>query len=179
MKLKGIYNDYFGMKAIIGILKTGIFLCVLGMLNSCSQNKETTIKKSYMENNGLVIKKSQLTFEATYEKLRNIIDTNPNLKIILELDHSKNAASKDLELRPTRILIFGNPMLGTPLMQNQPTLAIDLPQKVLVYQENNEVFVVYNNPSYLKERHAVEGKDEVLTKITGALHKITDAATGN
>jgi len=163
------------MKIIIKILKTLILLSVFAVSISCNQ-KST---KSFMENNGLVIKKSNQTFEATYNKLRGVIEANPNLKIILELDHSKNAASKDLELRPTRILVFGNPMLGTPLMQAQPTLAIDLPQKVLVYQENNEVFVAYNDPSYLKERHAVEGKEELLAKIAGALGKITDAALEN
>jgi len=83
--------------------------------------------------NGLIIKKSSLDFETTYTSLKNTLKANPNLKIILELDHSKNAASKDLNLLPSKIIMFGNPALGTPLMQNQATTAIDLPQKILVF----------------------------------------------
>ena len=69
-----------------------------------------------MNTNGLIIKTSNNDFEATYQKLRGILEGNPNLKIILELDHSKNAANADIELLPTRIILFGNPKLGTPLM---------------------------------------------------------------
>ncbi len=126
-----------------------------------------------MEQTGLIVKESNLDFETTYATIRDRIENNPNLKIILELDHSKNAASKDLELRPTKLLVFGNPNLGTPLMQVSPTLAIDLPQKVIVYQEKDQVYIAYNDQAYLKQRHDIDGKDEVLAKITGALDKIT------
>ncbi len=160
------------------VIKILISIMIVGMLlPSCNQDK---IKNTVpMENNGLVIKKSDLDFETTYANLKNLLEANPNLKIILELDHSKNAASKGLKLRPTKIIVFGNPMLGTPLMQSQPTLAIDLPQKVLVYQlENNEVQIAYNNPEYLKERHGAEGVEEVLAKIANALDAITNKAIG-
>lgn len=125
--------------------------------------------------NTLIIKESPYDLEVTYNKLRTIIDNNPNLKIILELDHSKNAASVDLALNPTKIIMFGNPKLGTPLMQASPTVSIDLPQKITVYTNaNSEVKIAYNNPMYLKERHQIEGKDEILNKINGALNTITD-----
>ncbi len=142
---------------------------VLLLVTSCTCNKQ----QHSMEPTGLIVKESNLDFETTYATIRDRIENNPNLKIILELDHRKNAASKDLELRPTKLLVFGNPNLGTPLMQVSPTLAIDLPQKIIVYQEKDQVYIAYNDPAYLKQRHDIEGKDEVLAKITGALDKIT------
>ena len=126
-----------------------------------------------MNTKGLVIKTSNNDFETTYQKLRGILEGNPNLKIILELDHSKNAANADIELLPTRIILFGNPKLGTPLMLANRTVSIDLPQKMIVFQEaSGEVKVAYNDPAYLKERHALADRDEVLAKVSGALDKI-------
>lgn len=129
-----------------------------------------------MNTNGLIIKTSNNDFDTTYHKLHDILDANPNLKIILELDHSKNAANADIDLLPTRIILFGNPKLGTPLMLANRTVSIDLPQKMIVFQEaSGEVKVAYNDPVYLKERHDLEGKDEVLAKVSGALDKISSA----
>jgi len=131
-----------------------------------------------MTNTGIITKQSQLDFESTYQKLRSIIDGNPNLKIILEMNHQANAAKAGLELRPTKLIVFGNPNLGTPLMQSALTLGLDLPQKVLVTKsDEGAVSVSYNDPAYLKERHGISGNDEVLAKVTGALDKITTGAT--
>ena len=130
-----------------------------------------------MNANGLVIKTSIHDYDTTYQKIHDIISANPNLKIILELDHSANAAKADLELLPTRIILFGNPKLGTPLMLANRTVSIDLPQKFIVFQETSgAVKVAYNDPAYLQERHNLEGKDEVLAKVSGALDKISSAA---
>ncbi|HAS46254.1 MAG TPA: hypothetical protein DCS93_37585 [Microscillaceae bacterium] len=130
-----------------------------------------------MESTGIITKTSQQNFEATYQKLKNIIDNNPNLNIMLELDHQANAAKNGLDLRPTRIIVFGNPKLGTPLMQNAQTIGLDLPQKVLVYEEaDGTVKVSYNDPLYLKGRHGLSETDEILSKVVGALDKITSAA---
>ncbi|GGD22189.1 DUF302 domain-containing protein [Hyunsoonleella pacifica] len=131
-----------------------------------------------MSETGIISKTSQLDFEATYQKLKTFIDNNPNLKIIAELNHQANAASVGLDLKPTRIIMFGNPNLGTPLMQNVQTIGLDLPQKILVYQDSDGVVnVSYNDPLYLKERYGITTNDAVLQKIAGALNKLTDAAT--
>ncbi len=131
-----------------------------------------------MQSTGIITKTSSQDFESTYQKLRSIIDGNPNLKIMLELDHAGNAAKNDLKLNPTKIILFGNPNLGTPLMQNAQTVGLDLPQKILVYQDTNgKVKVAYNDPLYLKDRHGMTGMEEVLTKVSGALDKITTGAT--
>ena len=134
----------------------------------------TSCKSNIMENT-LIIKESPYDIETTYGKLKTIVENNPNLKILLELDHSKNAANAGLELNPTKIMLFGNPKLGTPLMQASQTVSIDLPQKVIVYTTADAgTKIAYNDPFYLKERHAIEGKDELLTKISNALNTITN-----
>ena len=130
-----------------------------------------------MSNTGIITKTSQQSFDATYEKVRNIIENNPNLKILLELNHQANAASVDLKLAPTRIIMFGNPRLGTPLMQAGDFTGLDLPQKILVTEKDGVVSLSYNDPMYLKERHNIVEKDEVLQKVSGALDKITTAAS--
>ena len=126
---------------------------------------------------GIITKISTLSFEQTYQQLRTVIDNNPNLKIIAELNHQANAASVDLDLASTRIILFGNPRLGTPLMKNAQTVGLDLPQKILVYQDAAGVVrVAYNDPLYLVERHGITDNEAVLQKISGALDKLTSVA---
>ena len=121
--------------------------------------------------------KSENSFDETYSRLKKSIEEKKPLKVIAELDHSANAKNAELELRPTKIIMFGNPKLGTPLMNINPEIGIDLPQKMLVYEnEKGEVFVLYNNPSVLTESHDVSNK-EVVTKIAGALQSLAKAAT--
>jgi len=124
---------------------------------------------------GLIIKDSPFDLDITYNKLKTIISNNPNLKILLELDHSKNAASVDLKLNSTKIIMFGNPKLGTPLMQTCQTTSIDLPQKIIIYSDNNSrTKIAYNDPLYLKKRHNIEGNDNILDTIANALNNITN-----
>lgn len=133
-----------------------------------------------MNNSGLITKTSGLDLETTYNKLKTGIDSNPNLRIILELDHAKNAASVGLDLNPTRIIMFGNPNLGTLLMQHNQAVSIDLPQKIIVFQDvNAQVKVAYNDPMYLRDRHNIEHNGKVLDKISVALDNLTTAATTN
>jgi len=125
---------------------------------------------------GLIVKDSAQDVATTYAKLRTVIDNNPNLKILMELDHSANAAKVGLELEDTRIIMFGNPKLGTPLMQASPTTAIDLPQKIIVYATASGTKIAYNDPMYLKSRHGISGADPILEKVNGALDAITNKA---
>ncbi|MCK8522307.1 DUF302 domain-containing protein [Aquimarina sp. D1M17] len=160
-----------------------LFICVAcnQAIDQTSKEQQTTIEKNMELKTleGIITKKSNKSFDETYASLIEIITNNPNLKIIAELDHQNNASSVDLKLHPTRIVLFGNPKLGTPLMQNAQTTGLDLPQKILVWQgEDKAVNVSYNDPEYLKQRHGITANDEVLQKITGALHKITNAAAG-
>lgn len=129
---------------------------------------------------GVVTRISNEDFEATYSNLRNAIVANENLQIVAELDHRENAASVDMELRPTKVIIFGNPNLGTPLMQSSQSTGLDLPQKMLVWEdEDGTVNISYNDPEYLQERHAISGNETVVSQITAALNALSEAAAGN
>lgn len=126
---------------------------------------------------GLVVKPSSYSVGETIDRLEAALK-DKGLKIFARIDHEAGAAGADLDLPPTQVLIFGNPKLGTPLMTSAPTTAIDLPQKALAYQgQDGKVYLAYNDIGYLQARHGVEGRDEVIAKIRGALGKFTDAAT--
>ncbi|WP_432411695.1 DUF302 domain-containing protein [Rasiella sp. SM2506] len=129
-------------------------------------------------NEGIITVESQNDFETTYNKLRSSIANNDNLTVIAQLNHQDNANSVGLDLLPTRIIIFGNPALGTPLMQSSQTTALDLPQKMLVW-ENSEgkVMISYNDPAFLKLRHTITGADSVLLQITNALKTLAEGAS--
>ncbi|MEO0334020.1 MAG: DUF302 domain-containing protein, partial [Bacteroidota bacterium] len=110
--------------------------------NTTEGSAKTTRQKRIKSGEGVVTVASNQSFEDTYDKLKSTIDGNPNLRIVAELDHQANAASVGLDLNPTRLIVFGNPNLGTPLMQESQTIGIDLPQKMLVYEtEAGEVYV--------------------------------------
>jgi len=129
------------------------------------------------ENEGIIIKPSSNNFEDTYNKLIAAISGNEKLKIVKELDHQANASLVDLDLNPTRLVIFGNPNLGSPLMQVSQTIGIDLPQKMLVWEdENGDVFVAFNAPDYLAKRHSIIMQDTILNTIGNALNNLSDAA---
>lgn len=141
---------------------------------------ESSISKSVTASEGIVTVTSSQDFEATYENLKDIISENENLSILAELDHQANAQSIGMDLRPTRILIFGNPNLGTPLMQGAQTVGLDLPQKMLVWEDaEGAVHLSYNDPEFLKLRHGINGTDEEIQQITTALQNISNAAAGN
>lgn len=132
---------------------------------------------SSMAAEGLVVKPSNYSVAETIDRLEAMLQEK-GLKIFGRVDHQAGAAGTDLELRPTQVLIFGNPKLGTPLMTNAQTVAIDLPQKALAYEDaDGKVYLAYNDVGYLSARHGIKDRDEVVEKIRGALSKFTDAAT--
>lgn len=132
---------------------------------------------SAMAAEGLVVKPSNYSVAETIDRLEAVLKEK-GLTVFDRIDHQAGAAGADLELPPTQVLIFGNPKLGTPLMTSAPTVAIDLPQKALAYEDaDGKVHLAYNDVGYLTARHGIAGRDEVLEKIRGALNKFTDAAT--
>ncbi len=126
---------------------------------------------------GLIVKASPYSVEETEARFKQILDAK-GLNVFATVDHEKNAAGAGLELRPTRVVIFGNPKVGTPLMQCQQTIAIDLPQKVLIWEdEQGQVQLAYNDPQYLGGRHRLDGCGvEALKTISGALDNLTNGA---
>lgn len=126
---------------------------------------------------GLIMKRSKYSVTETIDRLKGALEAK-GLTIFARVDHAKNAAGAGLELGPTQVLIFGNPKLGTPLMQSNRTIAIDLPQKALAFEDaEGQVWLAYNVPEYLAKRHDVENRDEVVAKIAGALDAFTNKAT--
>lgn len=127
---------------------------------------------------GLSIVSSQFDVPTTQARLKQAI-TSRNLNIIAIVNHADNAASVGLSLRPTSLIIFGNPNLGTLLMQAEQTVGIDLPQKFLVWEEKGKTFIAYNQPQALSIRHNLQGVDDTLMKISGALKGIAEEAAKN
>ncbi|MEM9267095.1 MAG: DUF302 domain-containing protein [Cyanobacteria bacterium P01_F01_bin.13] len=126
---------------------------------------------------GLVVKSSPYSVEETETRFKQILEAK-GLNIFATVDHTQNAVGAGLELRPTRVVIFGNPKVGTPLMQCQQTIAIDLPQKVLIWEDDQgQVQLAYNDPHYLGGRHRLDGCGvEAIKTISGALSNLTDGA---
>jgi uncharacterized protein (DUF302 family) len=106
-------------------------------------------------NNGIVNKPSKRSVEQTVEALTNILKSK-GVAVFALIDHSGEAEKVGLKMRPTKLLIFGNPKAGTPLMLASPSSAIDLPLKLLVWEDGQgKVWISYNSPEYLRERHGL------------------------
>lgn len=103
--------------------------------------------------NGVVSKPAGHSVDETVVKLLQLLKAG-GVTLFTLIDHSGEAAKVGLKMRPTKLLIFGNPTGGTPLMQAAPTIAIDLPLKILVWEDATaKVWISYNTPEYLAERH--------------------------
>ncbi|MFQ5707801.1 MAG: DUF302 domain-containing protein [bacterium] len=126
--------------------------------------------------NGMVNVKSAHSVTETANRLEAILKKK-GLNVFARIDHAAGASKIGAELRPTELIVFGNPKVGTPLMQCQQSVAIDLPQKALIWQdESSQVWFSYNDPQYLADRHGIKGCDEVIRKIQNALSKLAAAS---
>src|SRR6266851_6084050 len=106
-------------------------------------------------NNGIVDKPSNHSVDETVEKLKGILQSK-GVTLFATVDHSGEAAKVGMKMRPTKLLIFGSPKAGTPLMLASPSVAIDLPLKILIWEDDyGKVWVSYNSPEYLQERHDI------------------------
>src|SRR3984885_6089084 len=106
-------------------------------------------------NNGIVNKPSNHSVEQTVKSVTNILKAK-EVALFALIDHSGEAEKIGLKMRPTKLLIFGNPKAGTPLMLASPSSAIDLPLKILIWEDaHGKVWLTYNSPAYLQERHSL------------------------
>jgi len=105
--------------------------------------------------------------------------TKRGITVLARIDHAAAAAKAGMTLRPTEVLIFGNPQAGTPLMQAVQTIGIDLPLKALVWQdEAGKTWLAYNDPTWLARRHGAEtGADRILGAMTDVLAAVAKEAT--
>lgn len=125
---------------------------------------------------GLVSKPSPYSVPETMDRLVAVLQSR-GMTVFARIDHAAEARKVGLALQPTQLLVFGNPKGGTPLMAAAPTVAIDLPFKALAWEDaEGKVWLGYNAPSYLKDRHGIEGKEDSLRALATALDAMTDQA---
>ena len=117
------------------------------------------------KSNGIIDKRSNHSVDETVEKLKGILQAK-GVSLFALVDHSGEAEKAGLKMRPTKLLIFGSPKAGTPLMLAAPSVAIDLPLKILIWEDGQgAVWLSYNSPAYLQERHGFP--PDLLPNISG------------
>lgn len=147
--------------ALVGLAMAVYLLSVRGSANLQSENSEevsmssASSKEALTGGKGIIDKPSNHSVDETVEKLKNILQSK-GVTLFALVDHSGEAEKVGMKMRPTKLLIFGSPKAGTPLMLAAPSIAIDLPLKILVWEDaQGKVWVSYNSSDYLKERHSL------------------------
>jgi uncharacterized protein (DUF302 family) len=111
-----------------------------------------------IQGEGIVDIPSNHPVDQTVEKLKGILQAR-GVTLFALIDHSGEAEKVGMTMRPTKLLIFGNPKAGTPVMVAAPSIALDLPLKILVWEDQEQkVWISYNSPQYLQQRHGVPGE---------------------
>ena len=124
-------------------------------------------------NKGIIDKLSNHSVDQTVEKLKNILQAK-GVTLFALVDHSGEAEKVGMKMLPTKLLIFGSPKAGTPLMLAAPSSAIDLPLKILIWEDaQKKVWVSYNSPDYLRERH---GLPQDLLQNIAVVESLADKA---
>ena len=127
--------------------------------------------------NGIISIKSSHDVKTTVDRLENIL-REKGMTVFIRINHAEGAQKVGKKLRPTELIIFGNPKVGTPLMQCGQSVGIDLPQKALIWQdEAGQVWLSYNDPKYLASRHSIKECGEIIKKIEKALGNFARVAT--
>ncbi|MGD0428313.1 MAG: DUF302 domain-containing protein [Candidatus Acidiferrales bacterium] len=158
--------------AVVGLAMTIYLISVRDSAHATpgniSGNKEEKPMTSMapIADNGVISKPSNHSVDQTVEKLQGILQAK-GVRLFALVDHSGEAEKAGLKMRPTKLLIFGNPKAGTPVMVAAPSAAIDLPLKILVWEDaQGKVWASYNSPSYLQQRHGIP--QELLQNISVA-----------
>jgi uncharacterized protein (DUF302 family) len=125
--------------------------------------------------NGLIVLKSPYSAKDTMNRFEEIVKQR-HLNVFARIDHTAGAAKIGKFLRPTEVLVFGNPQGGTPFMECAQTVGIDLPLKALVWEdESSQVWIGYNDPAYLAQRHGVS-QCSVVENLSKALGSLAETA---
>ncbi|MGR3461221.1 MAG: DUF302 domain-containing protein [Roseovarius sp.] len=129
-------------------------------------------------NDDIVKVKSFSDVATTMDRLEAAV-TGAGARVFARVDHAAGAASADMELAPTQVLIFGNPRIGTQAMQDDPVAGLFLPMKVLVYRDGaGQVWLAYEDPKEMFDTLAIDDDAEYIRMMTGALGKLTAKAAG-
>ena len=125
---------------------------------------------------GVIVVASANDVKTTMDKLEKIL-TSKGITVFARVDHAAGAKSIGQTLRPMELLVFGNPKLGTPLMQQDQQMGLDLPLKALVYEAaDGKTYIAYSDPAFLSKRYGVTEPAKVFQTMTGALKNFTAAA---
>ncbi len=147
--------------ALIGFL----MLCAVGAVVQAAQQ------------DGVVTVPSAHDVPTTVDRLETAVRA-AGLHVFDRIDHAAGARKVGLELRPTVLLVFGNPKVGTRLMHCSPRVALDLPMKALVWEDaHGKVWLSYDDPGWIAARHHATGCEAVVNKMRGALRKLSGTAT--
>lgn len=132
-----------------------------------------------MSNAGLITVPSHYGVKALMDRLEGELRAR-GITIFARVDHAQGAAAAGMKLRPTELLIFGNPKAGTPLMQANQTIGIDLPLKFLAWEDaEQKVWLAYNDVSYLADRHGLGGElGPTIGALSSVSAQIANAAAG-
>lgn len=137
--------------ALVGMAMATYLFSIRATRSDFSNGKE--IPMTFSTGNGIINKLSSHSVDETVAKLQEILQAK-GITLFALVDHSGEAEKVGLKMRPTKLLIFGSPKAGTPLMVASPSSAIDLPLKILVWEDaGGKVWASYNSPAYLQERH--------------------------
>lgn len=171
-------------KALLTVAALGLFILPAYATQGIRENSMQEIARTRRTRNarsrrdGLIRVRSNYSVEETVKRFQSIAKER-GLNIFGTVNHQAGAESAGLELRLTQVIIFGNPRVGTPLMQCNQTTGIDLPQKALIWEdEQGQVWLAYNSPKYLSARHQLKGcADEALSRVSNALKMLAQQAT--
>jgi uncharacterized protein (DUF302 family) len=132
---------------------------------------------SSITNDGLVTLPSPHSAAETAERMKALL-AKKGIQLFAHIDHAAEAKKVGLLLRPTQVLIFGNPQAGTPLMQSRQTIGLDLPLRALIWEDEvGKVWLSYHPPSYLAQLHRVLDREEAVKSLDAGLAALARAAT--
>jgi uncharacterized protein (DUF302 family) len=124
-----------------------------------------------------ITRESPASVDETADKLVAAVE-GVGAKVFARVDHAAGAQSIGEEMAPMTLVMFGNPKLGTPILKAAPKSGLDLPIRVLIWDDNGTTMIGYLDPMSLKARYSVEGADKSFEAMTGALEKLTSVAAG-
>jgi len=131
----------------------------------------------HLANHGMITIKSAHSVKDTLDRLEAVLKKK-GITIFARIQHDAGGKKVGIELRPSELLLFGNPTLGSPMFTSNQTAGIDLPMKALTWEdEKGQVWLTYNDPAFIAKRHGITDRAEIVAKMTGALKKLTGVAT--
>ena len=148
-----------------------LWVAALGVPSAAAQEREAASE-------GMIAYRSDSGFAATLARAEPAIEAR-GLFVMKVLDHAAAAEQFGLDLSPNTVVLFGNPKIGSQVMTCAPRAGIDLPQKLMVWEEDGAIFVAYNDPEHLVWRHSIEGCEELLARVAENLDGLAREVAGS